>query len=241
MSSQKLQHVAIIMDGNNRWARKNGKAGTEGHVAGVERIRDVLEACKKHQIEVLTLFAFSSENWLRPADEVDALMGLFFSYLKKEAVELRERGIRLRVIGRRDRFSDKLLAAITEAESIACSGDQCLNIAADYGGQWDIQQAAQQLAIKVAKGELAPEQIDEAALSGCLTTADQPNPDLIIRTSGEQRISNYLLWQAAYSELYFTSVLWPDFDGAELDKAVEDFYSRQRRFGKTAEQISRGQ
>ena len=238
MSTQPLRHVAIIMDGNNRWARKRGQIGTDGHVAGVERIRDVLEACEPHGIEVLTLFAFSSENWQRPPQEVDALMGLFFSYLQKESVELKKRGIRLKVIGRRDRFSDKLLKAIEEAESTACEGDRILNIAADYGGQWDILEAAKTLVNEVSSGRLSIDEIDESCFESHLSTAGLPSPDLLIRTSGELRISNYLLWQAAYSELYFTPVLWPDFDGGELDKAVEDFYSRQRRFGKTAEQVS---
>lgn len=237
----RLRHLAIIMDGNNRWAKQQGKAGVSGHKAGVERIRDVMSGCKKHGIEVLTLFAFSSENWQRPPKEVEALMGLFMSYLKKEAKKLRQEGVQLRVIGRRDRFSERIQKAIVEAEAIANEGSSTLVIAADYGGQWDMAQAAKQIAEKVAKGELTPQEVNEDLLGQHICLADLPPLDLLIRTGGETRISNYLLWQAAYSELFFSECYWPDFDEAQLDVAVEDFYNRQRRFGKTSEQIINGE
>jgi undecaprenyl diphosphate synthase len=225
------------MDGNNRWAKRRGMPGPAGHKSGVERIRDVMSGCKKQGVEVLTLFAFSSENWQRPPREVDALMTLFLSYLKKEARALATEGVRLRIIGDRQRFSARVQRAISEAEAIACSGATTLVIAADYGGKWDIGQAVRALSRQVAAGALAPADITEASIAAHLSLADLPDVDLLIRTGGEVRISNFLLWQAAYSELYFTDTLWPDFDEAALDLAVADFYRRQRRFGKTSEQI----
>ncbi|MYM64976.1 polyprenyl diphosphate synthase [Pseudomaricurvus sp. HS19] len=241
MSGNPLRHVAIIMDGNNRWAKQRGKPGPHGHKVGVERIRDVMQACQKHGIEVLTLFAFSSENWRRPPREVEALMSLFLTYLKREVKKLNEQGVRLRLIGRRDRFSAGIQKAIAEAEAVASEGSSTLVIAADYGGQWDIANAAQRLAVKVAEGSLSPEEVTEESLAAEVSLADLPPLDLVIRTGGEQRISNFLLWQAAYSELYFCDCYWPDFGEAELDAAVEDFHSRQRRFGKTSEQIEQGE
>lgn len=237
MSGNALRHIAIIMDGNNRWAKQRGKPGPSGHKAGVEKIREVMTACQKHQIEVLTLFAFSSENWKRPPLEVEALMTLFLSYLKREAKKLNEEGVRLRVIGRRDRFSNKIQKAIVEAEALASTGATTLVIAADYGGQWDMANAARLVAEKVAIGQLNPTEITTDTIQQHLCMADLPPPDLLIRTGGEQRISNFLLWQAAYSELLFTDLYWPDFDEAALDAAVEDFHQRQRRFGQTSEQI----
>ena len=237
MSSTALRHVAIIMDGNNRWAKREGKQGISGHRAGVERIRDVLAACRNEGVEVLTLFAFSSENWRRPPKEVEALMGLFYSYLKKEARKLAEEGVKLKVIGNRSRFSKRLIAAIEEAENTACSGDATLVIAADYGGRWDIAQAARALAEKAVSGELTTDAIDEHLLETCVSTSSLPPLDLLIRTGGETRISNFLLWQAAYAELVFCDRLWPEFDGQALREAVDDYYSRQRRFGKTGEQV----
>lgn len=237
MSAKSLRHVGIIMDGNNRWAKRTGKQGIAGHRAGVERIRDMLKACRGHGVEVLTLFAFSSENWRRPPKEVEALMGLFYSYLKKEARQLAKENVTLKVIGNRARFSDKLLRAIEEAEAIASEGDATLVIAADYGGRWDIAQAAQQLARAAAEGTLDPSLIDEAMLDDRISTAGLPPLDLLIRTGGELRISNFLLWQAAYAELYFSDRLWPEFGSEALDEAVADFYKRQRRFGRTSEQL----
>ncbi|GAA5315402.1 MAG: polyprenyl diphosphate synthase [Candidatus Pelagadaptatus aseana] len=229
------------MDGNNRWAKLNGKMGVQGHRAGVEKIREVLQSCKEHGVEVLTLFAFSSENWQRPPKEVEALMGLFLSYLKNEAKKLKDERVRLRVIGNRSRFSEKIQKAIFDAEAIACEGEHTLVIAADYGGRWDMTQAARKLAEKVSEGRMAVDEIDEAALDAGMSTSGLPALDLMIRTGGDHRISNYLLWQAAYSELYFTDVLWPDFGADDLSGAIADFHSRQRRFGKTSEQVEQGQ
>jgi undecaprenyl diphosphate synthase len=239
VSSESLQHVAIIMDGNNRWAKREWRQGIAGHKAGVERIRDVLAAARKRGVNTLTLFAFSSENWRRPPKEVEALMGLFYSYLKKEARELQEEGVNLRVIGNRARFSKALLAAIDEAEAIATGGQDTLVIAADYGGRWDMVEAANRALSAMAWGEIAQSELSEEILDRYTSTAQLPPLDLLIRTGGEYRISNFLLWQAAYAELYFSPLLWPEFDGAALNEAVDDFYRRQRRFGHTAEQIER--
>lgn len=228
------------MDGNNRWAKREGKNGIAGHKAGVERIRDVLQACRENGVEVLTLFAFSSENWRRPSREVEALMGLFYSYLKKEARELARENVRLRVIGNRARFGPKLKAAIEEAEDIAGAGDSTLVIAADYGGQWDILEAARKVMQDVQAGRVAAEAVDEGLLEQHLSTAQLPPLDLLIRTGGEVRISNFLLWQGAYAELYFSPLLWPEFDAHALREAVADFYGRQRRFGHTSEQVAGG-
>lgn len=237
--SHPLKHVAIIMDGNNRWAKQQGKQGIAGHKAGVERIRDVLKACREEGVEALTLFAFSSENWRRPPREVEALMGLFYSYLKKEARKLADENVALRVIGNRARFDRKLLAAIEEAEHIACEGEATLVIAADYGGCWDIVNAAKTLAQQVVNGESQLSDITEDAISAHISTADLPPLDLLIRTGGECRISNFLLWQAAYAELYFSALLWPEFDAIALRQAVSDYYLRQRRFGKTGDQVTK--
>lgn len=238
MDPKPLRHVAIIMDGNNRWAKREGKSGIAGHRVGVERIRDVLSACRREGVEALTLFAFSSENWRRPPKEVEALMGLFYSYLKKEAKQLANEGVRLKVIGNRARFSKKLLKAIEEAESIATEGDATLVIAADYGGCWDIAQSAKQVAQKVLDGECSVEDIDEALLQEHISTSGLPPLDLLIRTGGEYRISNFLLWQAAYAEFFFSPVLWPEFGPNELLEAVECFRSRERRYGKTSDQLA---
>lgn len=237
MTDNKLRHLAIIMDGNNRWAKQRGMSGISGHKVGVERIRDVMAACQELQIEVLTVFAFSSENWKRPPKEVEALMSLFHLYLKQEAKELRKKGVRLRVVGNRSRFSPGICQAIETAEEITREGQTTLVIAADYGGRWDIAQAAQKLGQAVAEGQLQPEEIDEHRLHEYTALADLPPLDLLIRTGGELRISNFLLWQCAYAELYFSDKLWPDFDGAELHKAAASFHERQRRFGLTGDQL----
>lgn len=235
-----LRHVGIIMDGNNRWAKREGKSGIAGHREGVERIRDVLATCREAGVEVLTVFAFSSENWRRPPKEVEALMGLFYSYLKREVRKLKEQDVRLRVIGNRARFSPALLRAIEEAEQLTQGGEGCLIIAADYGGQWDIANAAKAVAQRVSAGELSLEQISADDIEQSISTAGAPALDLLVRTGGELRISNFLLWQAAYAELYFSPLLWPDFNGEAMSLAIEDFYSRQRRFGFTGEQIEAG-
>lgn len=240
MSDKSLRHVAIIMDGNNRWAKQRGMAGVAGHKVGVERIRDAMSACEELGVEVLTVFAFSSENWKRPPLEVEALMSLFLLYLKNEAKALKKKGVRLQVIGNRTRFSPSIQKAIAAAEELTREGKMTLVIAADYGGRWDIAQAAQAAAVAVAEGRLQAADIDENLLHQYTAMADLPPLDLLIRTGGETRISNFLLWQCAYAELYFSDKLWPDFDGDELKKAVADFHERQRRFGLTSEQIEAG-
>ncbi|UTA49668.1 polyprenyl diphosphate synthase [Simiduia sp. 21SJ11W-1] len=225
------------MDGNNRWAKQRKLPGPAGHKAGVERIRDVMRACQKEGVEVLTLFAFSSENWQRPAKEVEALMSLFQLYLQREARKLHDEGVRLQVIGRRDRFSPKILQAIEDAEALTAAGRTRLVIAADYGGQWDIANAAKALALEVAAGNRALETIDDQALHAHTQLADAPPLDLLIRTGGEYRISNFLLWQAAYAELYFSDQYWPDFNEQSLLDAAQDYYRRQRRFGLSGDQV----
>lgn len=229
-----LRHVAIIMDGNNRWARQRGVAGITGHKEGVERVREVLDACARHRIDVLTLFAFSSENWARPAPEVRGLMSLFASYLKSEVEQLCERNIRLRVIGQRSRFSERLQKLIIDAENRTRAGTRTLVLAVDYGGRWDIVQAAKTLASQVETGNLRSEDISEEHFARRLCLADLPEPDLCIRTAGEQRVSNFLLWQMAYTEFYFSPAYWPDFTGSAFDQAVEDYQQRQRRFGQSS-------
>lgn len=235
------RHVAIIMDGNNRWAKKRLLPGVAGHKAGVDAVRAVIEVCAEAKVEVLTLFAFSSENWQRPAEEVGALMELFFTALRREARRLNDNRISLRIIGDRSRFHPELQVAMREAEAqTAGDGRFILQIAANYGGQWDIAQAAQHLAREVQAGHLQPEDITPQLLQACLATGDLPVPDLCIRTGGEHRISNFLLWQLAYAELYFSDLFWPDFKHEAMRSALADFASRQRRFGRTGDQIDAG-
>ncbi|MCL4132659.1 UNVERIFIED_CONTAM: hypothetical protein GTU68_010909 [Idotea baltica] len=223
------------MDGNNRWAQKRFLPGIAGHKAGVEAVRSVIKVCAEANIEVLTLFAFSSENWQRGENEVSALMALFLNALNKEVDKLNENKIRLIVIGDRSRFSLVLQQSIVAAEKLTESNTKfTLQIAADYGGQWDITQAAKQLAIKVKSGLLHPNDITPEKLQNCLSTKILPAPDLCIRTGGEQRISNFMLWQLAYSELYFSDLLWPDFKQKAMYDALADFSKRQRRFGRNA-------
>jgi undecaprenyl diphosphate synthase len=226
-----LKHVAVIMDGNNRWAKQRGLSGVAGHEAGVERIRDILRAAKTRGIEVVTLFAFSSENWKRPELEVRGLMALFSSYLKKEAKKLRDDGVRLKIVGNRGQFSDRLKRLIDDAETLTASGQFTLVLCVDYGGRWDIASATQKIAAEVQMGRLRPADITEVTIGKFLPTAGLPDPDLCVRTGGEQRISNFLLWQMAYTEFYFANCYWPDFDAAALNMAVDEYYSRQRRFG----------
>lgn len=235
-------HVSIIMDGNGRWAQERGLPRHAGHRAGVDSVRSTVEQCRRLGVGVLTLFAFSSENWRRPAQEVGLLMGLFINALQREAKRLLRNNVRLRVIGDRSAFSEKLQDGIASVESLTEGNDGLLlQVAANYGGRWDIAQAARRLAQQVADGDLRPQDIDERALAGALSFPDVPDPDLYIRTGGEQRLSNFLLWQAAYSELYITPTLWPDFDAAAFDLALEEFARRQRRFGMTAEQVQKAQ
>ena len=232
------RHVAIIMDGNNRWAKRRLLPGVAGHKAGVDAVRAVIEVCAESGVEVLTLFAFSSENWQRPADEVGALMELFLTALRREARKLNENGISLRIIGDRSRFHADLQVAMREAEAMtAGNGRFVLQVAANYGGQWDIMQAAQHLAREAQAGRLDPDAITAERFQGFLATGDMPPPDLCIRTGGERRISNFLLWQLAYAELYFSDLFWPDFKHRAMRDALADFAKRQRRFGKTGDQI----
>jgi undecaprenyl diphosphate synthase len=233
------RHVAIIMDGNGRWAQRRNLPRPSGHKAGVRSVRMVVEESARQQIEVLTLFAFSSENWQRPQQEVGLLMELFLAALRQESKRLRQNNVRLRVIGDTSAFSEKLQRAIRKAEEeTAGNGGLLLQIAANYGGRWDIIQAARSLAAQVQAGELAPEGITEETFSEALSFFGVPEPDLFIRTGGEQRISNFLLWQLAYTELYFTETLWPDFDAAAFRLALMEFGLRQRRFGLTGEQVN---
>ena len=236
-----LRHVAIIMDGNNRWATQRGLSGAAGHEAGAERVRDVLDTCQKHDIEVLTLFAFSSENWKRPEIEIRALMSLLASYLKKEVKQLKERGVRLRVIGRRDHFSVRLKKLIADTEAATDKGERTLVLALDYGGRRDITEAARELSRQVQSGRLRPEDITEELMQQKMSLPDLPPPDLCIRTAGEQRVSNFLLWQMAYTEFYFADCYWPDFDGAAFDIAIREYQSRQRRFGMRDAEIIRAE
>lgn len=238
MTTHHLRHVGIIMDGNNRWARKRRLPGSAGHKAGVERIRDILSACGERKVDVLTVFAFSSENWQRPPKEVDALMMLFHHYLNNEAKKLKKENVRLKVIGNRQRFSEKIRKAIDSAEQLTKEGEQTLIIAADYGGRWDIAQAARHIAADVAEGVLDVDDINEQTMSPYLSLHDLPPLDLLIRTGGEQRISNFLLWQCAYAELFFSDKLWPDFDKETFFHAVDSYYHRERRFGLNGDQIS---
>lgn len=233
------RHVAIIMDGNNRWAKKRFLPGVAGHKAGVDAVRAVIEVCAKAGVKVLTLFAFSSENWQRPEEEVGALMKLFLNALRREVKQLAENDICLKIIGDRSRFQPELQKAMSEAEQQTTGGKGLtLQIAANYGGQWDIVQATQRIAREVKAGHLQVDEITPDLLENCLSTASVASPDLCIRTGGEIRISNFLLWQLAYSELYFTPLLWPDFKHAAMREALDAYAQRQRRFGKTSEQVA---
>lgn len=232
------RHVAIVMDGNGRWAKQQGLPRHAGHKAGVKSVRASVEQSVKRGIEVLTLFAFSSENWKRPEKEVSLLMDLFMVALQREVKRLQRNNVRLRIIGDRSAFSTKLQERIAAAEmATADNTGLVLQIAANYGGRWDILQAVRRLARDVAAGELDADQITESVIASGLSFSDLPDPDLFIRTGGEQRISNFMLWQSAYTELYFTDSYWPDFDADAFDAALEFFASRQRRFGMTGEQL----
>jgi undecaprenyl diphosphate synthase len=224
------RHLAIIMDGNGRWARSRLLPRIAGHRRGLEAVRATVENCAERGVEYLTLFAFSSENWRRPAEEVTLLMQLFQSALTGEAQRLHEAGVRLKVVGDLARFGRKIARLIERAEGLTAGNKRLtLTIAANYGGRWDILQAA---------NKVKERPIDEAALAPHLAMSYAPEPDLFIRTGGEQRISNFLLWQLAYTELYFTDTLWPDFDAAALDQAIASYRNRERRFGRTSEQVA---
>jgi len=233
------QHVAIIMDGNGRWARANGKPRHFGHRAGVKATHNIVELAAERGVKTLTLFAFSSENWSRPIEEVSNLMGLFLEVLKKEVVTLNTKGIRIRFIGAREQLSGRLRKMLIAAEEQTAGNSRMdLIVAVAYGGRWDIVHATQELAKQVEAGELEAADITEADLSAHMSLAGLSSPDLLIRTGGERRISNFLLWNMAYSELYFTDTLWPDFAAPDFDKALEFYARRERRFGKTGEQVA---
>lgn len=232
------RHIAIIMDGNGRWAQKRFMPRAVGHQAGVKAVRKIVEHCVRERVEVLTLFAFSSENWRRPPEEVSLLMELFMATLHAEIDKLHRNNIRLRFIGDRSRFSEALQKKMSEGETQTRNNTALtVVIAVNYGGRWDLCQAFRAVNQKVLAGELNPQDIDESLVSRHLSTADLPEPDLFIRTGGEQRVSNFLLWQLAYTELYFTDTLWPDFDQKSLEQAILIFKGRQRRFGHTGEQV----
>ncbi|TXL76720.1 isoprenyl transferase [Vineibacter terrae] len=229
------RHVAIIMDGNGRWAKARGMPRTAGHRRGVETVRATVRAAGELGIEYLTLFGFSTENWKRPLDEVNFLMGLLRQYLRAELETLAKEGARLRVVGDRDGLAADIVDMIKTAEERTRANARIhVSIALNYGGRADIVQAAQRLATAVAQGKLAPAAIDEDMLEGCLLTRDLPELDMLIRTGGEQRISNFLLWQSAYTELVFTNALWPDFSKADLEHAIAEFRRRERRYGAVA-------
>jgi len=229
------QHIAIIMDGNGRWAKSRGNIRSYGHKAGVDSVRDVTEACAQIGVKYLTLYAFSTENWGRPKIEVNALMRLLASSLRKEADNLNENGIRLQTIGQVDRFPRNCQRELEEVIRLTNENDRLqLCLALSYSGRWDITEAVKKIAHQIKEGDLDPKDIDDNMISAHLSTADIPDPDLIIRTSGEYRLSNFLLWQLAYSELYITETYWPDFRREELYEAIQSFQQRERRFGKVS-------
>ncbi len=238
-TAQVPRHVAIVMDGNGRWAKLRHRPRSFGHNAGRKAVREVVEACLRESVQVLTLFAFSSENWNRPQEEVGALMGLFLRALDKEVEELHGHGVRLRFIGDLSTFDEPLRRRMQNAMAHTAGNDKLhVNVAVSYGGRWDIVQASRQAAAAVASGKLRIDDINEATLGQWMNLAELPPLDLFIRTGGECRISNFLLWQVAYAELYFTETLWPDFDQACLHLALEDYARRERRYGRTGGQIA---
>jgi undecaprenyl diphosphate synthase len=231
------RHIAIIMDGNGRWAAAHGLPRHDGHRAGVSALRACVERCTQKGIAALTVFAFSSENWSRPSEEVSRLMALFVDALDREIAELHANGVRLRFLGERGRLAVRLQSRMAAAEAqTGVNGGLALQVAMSYGGRWDILTAIRRLAARCAEGALRPQELTEEHVQAALALAGLPDPDLFIRTGGEQRISNFLLWNLAYTELYFTELNWPDFDAAALDAALEFYARRERRFGRTAEQ-----
>ncbi|WP_028372169.1 isoprenyl transferase [Legionella lansingensis] len=234
------KHIAIIMDGNGRWAQNRGLLRVEGHRAGVETVKTVIRCCLQTQIPILSLFAFSSENWSRPENEVEFLMQLFIEALGHEVQELHQHGVCLRFTGDRTGLSQKLQEQMQSAEKLTTNNNRLiLNVVVNYGGKWDIVQAVKAIAKQVCAGQLKLEDIDESLIGNALSTHDLPDPDLFIRTSGEQRISNFFLWQLAYTELYFTDIQWPDFTAEEFKKALTSFSLRERRYGKTSQQLNK--
>jgi undecaprenyl diphosphate synthase len=235
------RHVAVIMDGNGRWASRRKLPRHLGHRAGVKAVRATVEGCARRGVEALTLFAFSSENWQRPAEEVARLMELIVESIESEIDELHGNGIRIRFVGDLTTLKPHLLENISATElRTAANSRMTLNVAISYGGRWDIVQAVRRIVQRVSAGELASDEVDEAALAGELALGGSPDPDLFIRTGGEHRLSNFLLWNLAYTELYFCDCLWPDFDDAEIERAFRHFASRQRRFGLTGDQVAGG-
>jgi undecaprenyl diphosphate synthase len=231
------QHIAIIMDGNGRWAAARGLPRHAGHKAGIAAVRACVERCTQKGIAALTVFAFSSENWLRPSDEVSELMGLFVDALDREIAELHANRVRVRFIGERSRLAARLKERMATAEAQTAANDGlALQVAMSYGGRSDILKATRRLAAQCARGALQPQELTEEHVQAQLELAGLPDPDLFIRTGGEWRISNFLLWNLAYTELYFTELNWPDFDGAAFDAALEFYARRERRFGRTADQ-----
>ncbi|MEC8833651.1 MAG: polyprenyl diphosphate synthase [Pseudomonadota bacterium] len=227
------RHVAIIMDGNHRWAKRKFLPGAAGHQAGARNVRRVAELCADLGVQYLTLFAFSTENWNRPQKEIDLLMRLMRGMLENDVEELHAKGVRLRIIGDRSKFSAEIQLLMARAEQVTRLNDRLyLTIAANYGGRWDIARAAREMAMAVERGELDPRSVDEDTFENYLSMRDLPQPDLCIRTGGDRRISNFLLWDLAYTELYFTDAYWPEFDEMLLESAFSDYQGRQRRFGR---------
>ena len=235
---ERPRHIAIVMDGNNRWATRKGFEGTAGHREGAKRLKSTVKRCATLGIDALTVFAFSSENWRRPQQEVDELMRLFMQSLDEEVDELNSHDVCLRFIGDLSRFSDELRRSMQQSMQLTAGNQRMtFNVAVNYGGRWDVTQAARRLVAQAMDRELTVAEVDERRLAQGLCLANQPALDLCIRTGGEQRISNFLLWDIAYCELYFTDCLWPDFDDHELDRAIDDYARRQRRFGRTGAQV----
>lgn len=229
------RHIAVIMDGNGRWAKQRFMPRVMGHQRGVETLREVIRACRDLGVEYLTVFAFSSENWRRPLEEVNFLMALFMKMLEREVANLHRNDIRLRIIGDRSAFDPKLIQAMTDAEQLTANNKTfTLTVAANYGGRWDVMNAVQAM---LRENPVLAQGFAEEDLTPYLALSDEPEPDLFIRTGGEQRISNFMLWQLAYTELYFTDVLWPDFSRQELERAIASYRKRERRFGRTSEQL----
>jgi len=241
MAAQDLPgHVAIVMDGNGRWAERRKLTRTMGHQAGLKALRRTCEHGADIGINTLTVFAFSSENWNRPKSEVTRLMDLFMNALNKEVKVLHKHGVRMRFIGDKQPFQPELRDRMEAAEALTGQNSRTsLNVAVNYGGRWDIVQAARKLATRVARGEMTPAEIDEEHFSRALAMPGEGDPDLFIRTGGEMRISNFMLWQSAYTEFFFSDILWPDFDGRELDRAIASYQARERRFGLTSKQARR--
>ena len=228
-----LQHIAIIMDGNGRWAKKRGLPRSVGHKKGAETVKEITRAAGEMGVKYLTLYAFSTENWQRPAEEVETLMGLLREYLKSDLKELQENGVRIIFIGERSMLPADIVESMSKLEEETIGNDKMtLCVALSYGSRQEIVQAARKIAVLAKRGDIAPEDVDAKMLAGLLYTKDIPDPDLVIRTSGEQRVSNYLLWQIAYAEFYFTDVLWPDFDRRCLEDIIKNFNARERRYGK---------